>query len=126
MIGVVSRRARPDQSAIAAALAEPWSNGQTEGQITKGDIEADDFGSFRHKVGVVVFAPRFATREVDLLRPQEAPDVLVVHVAEPPARSTERSNWRSPRGRFRVEQRQDPPARFGSILPRGAPFCQSR
>jgi transposase len=24
-----------DQSAVAAALAEPWSNGQTEGQITK-------------------------------------------------------------------------------------------
>lgn len=26
---------RTDQSAVAAALAEPWSNGQTEGQITK-------------------------------------------------------------------------------------------
>jgi transposase len=26
---------RTDQSAVAAALVEPWSNGQTEGQITK-------------------------------------------------------------------------------------------
>jgi transposase len=24
-----------DQSAVAAALTQPWSNGQTEGQITK-------------------------------------------------------------------------------------------
>ena len=26
---------RADESAVAAALVEPWSNGQTEGQITK-------------------------------------------------------------------------------------------
>ena len=26
---------RADQDAVAAALSEPWSNGQTEGQITK-------------------------------------------------------------------------------------------
>jgi hypothetical protein len=26
---------RRDRKAIAAAIAEPWSNGQTEGQITK-------------------------------------------------------------------------------------------
>jgi transposase len=26
---------RADRQAIAAAIAEPWSNGQTEGQITK-------------------------------------------------------------------------------------------
>ena len=26
---------RADQNAVAAAIVEPWSNGQTEGQITK-------------------------------------------------------------------------------------------
>jgi transposase len=30
-----ARGLRDDQSAVAAALSLPWSNGQTEGQITK-------------------------------------------------------------------------------------------
>lgn len=34
-IASFARGLRADQDAVAAALREPWSNGQTEGQITK-------------------------------------------------------------------------------------------
>ncbi len=35
MPGAFSRGLRKDHDALAAALAEPWSNGQTEGQINR-------------------------------------------------------------------------------------------
>jgi len=35
MIAAFARGLRKDQSAAAAALSEPWSNGQTEGQINR-------------------------------------------------------------------------------------------
>lgn len=35
LLGAFSRGLRRDQAAVAAALREPWSNGQTEGQINR-------------------------------------------------------------------------------------------
>ena len=35
MLASFANGLRADEPAVAAALAEPWSNGQTEGQITK-------------------------------------------------------------------------------------------
>lgn len=35
MIASFSRSLRSDQTAVAAALREPWSSGQTEGQINR-------------------------------------------------------------------------------------------
>lgn len=35
LIGSFARGLRKDQAAVAAALREPWSNGQTEGQINR-------------------------------------------------------------------------------------------
>ena len=34
-IGTFARGLRSDQAAVSAALSEPWSNGQTEGQINR-------------------------------------------------------------------------------------------
>jgi len=34
-LGAFARGLRRDQDAVAAALREPWSNGQTEGQINR-------------------------------------------------------------------------------------------
>ncbi len=35
MLGAFARGLRKDCDAVAASLAEPWSNGQTEGQINR-------------------------------------------------------------------------------------------
>lgn len=35
LLGAFARGLRQDQAAVAAALREPWSNGQTEGQINR-------------------------------------------------------------------------------------------
>lgn len=35
LLGAFARGLRRDQAAVAAALREPWSNGQTEGQINR-------------------------------------------------------------------------------------------
>lgn len=35
MLSSFARGLRSDQAAVAAALREPWSNGQTEGQINR-------------------------------------------------------------------------------------------
>ena len=35
LLGSLAKGIRTDFAAVSAALAEPWSNGQTEGQIAK-------------------------------------------------------------------------------------------
>jgi len=35
LLGAFARGLRRDEAAVAAALREPWSNGQTEGQINR-------------------------------------------------------------------------------------------
>jgi transposase len=35
LLGSFAKGLQADEKAVAAALVEPWSNGQTEGQITK-------------------------------------------------------------------------------------------
>ena len=49
------------------------------------EVEPDDVGGLGGELGVAREAPGFAPGEVDPLRPQEAPDVLIADVAELPA-----------------------------------------
>ena len=73
------------------------------------EVEADDVRSLGGKLGVARETPGFAPGEIDPLRPQKAPDVLVADVAEflgeqrhGPARQA--------LGRRPVEQCQDAPS----------------
>jgi hypothetical protein len=54
-----------------------------DGVVGRGHVEADDLGRLGREFGVGADAPRFAAREVYLVRPQEAPDILDVNVAQP-------------------------------------------
>ena len=63
-------------------------------------IEADDFGRLADEIGIGAFAPRFASRKVDFVGPQEPPDILLVHVAKRPGEQPP-SSWPSPAAAWR-------------------------
>ena len=71
-------------------------------------VQADHIGGLGGKVGVVALAPGLAPGEVDLLCPQDAPDLLLVHIAE---FSRQQRPGPAPiaLGRRPVQQRQDAP-----------------
>ena len=50
--------------------------------VRRGDVEADDIGRLGRKRRILALAPGFASRKIDLLRTQEAPDMLYVDIAE--------------------------------------------
>jgi len=82
-------------------------------------IEADDFGRLADEIGIGAFAPRFASRKVDFVGPQEPPDILLVHVAKRPGEQRRRPVGQA-RRRLGVKQRQNTAARLGSVLRRRA------
>src|ERR1700750_2275987 len=45
-------------------------------------VEADDVGGFADKLRVIALAPGLAAGQIDLLRSQETPDILLMNVAE--------------------------------------------
>ena len=55
-----------------------------ERALRRVEVEADDLGRLGHEVGIVADAPRLLAVEVDLLGPQEAPDILIADVAQSP------------------------------------------
>jgi hypothetical protein len=78
------------------------------------EVEPDDVGGLGGELGVARETPGLAPGEVDPLRPQEAPDVLVADIAEflgeqrcGPAGEA--------RGRRPVEQRQNAPTGVRTI-----------
>ena len=74
------------------------------------EVEADDVGGLGGELGVARETPGFAPGEVDPLRPQKAPDVLVADVAE-----------------FLGEQRRGPARRSPrAAAGRAAPGCAER
>lgn len=50
--------------------------------VGRGDVEADDIGCLGSERRIVALAPGFTSRKIDLLRTQEAPDILHVDIAE--------------------------------------------
>ena len=53
-----------------------------DGLRGRGDIEADNVGSFSREVRVVALAPGFAGDQIDLVVAQEPPDILDVNIAQ--------------------------------------------
>jgi len=45
-------------------------------------IKADNIGGFLRKIGVVALAPGLARRQIDLVVPQAAPDILDIDIAQ--------------------------------------------
>src|SRR5215472_13577999 len=45
-------------------------------------VQTDDLCRLGHKLRVVALAPRLASRQIDLLSPQKAPDVLLMHITQ--------------------------------------------
>src|SRR5436190_16679767 len=70
------------------------------------DIEADHIGGFRRELGVVALTPRFASRKIDIVLTQEAPDILNVNVAQALGQQRTRPP-RKPHGRRLVQKRQN-------------------
>ena len=87
---------------------------QHDGVLRRVQVEADDLGRLGDELGIVALAPGFTAGQVDLLPAQEAPDVLVRHIAQRPGQQ-----WRRPAseagGRRLVQLRQDAPARLGRV-----------
>jgi len=82
-------------------------------------VEADDLGRLGDEVGIVADTPRLAAVEVDLLGPQEAPDVLVADIAQrlghESAGPASVTLWRRP-----FQAGQDAAVRHLVVLGRGA------
>src|SRR5271166_4517518 len=57
-------------------------DGEHDRILGRRHVEANDLGRFGHKVGVIALAPGLATRKVDLLSAEKAPDILLMHVAK--------------------------------------------
>src|SRR5579864_8896521 len=88
------------------------------------EIKPDDLGRLRGKLGVLADAPCLAPGQVDLLRPQKAPDILLVHIAQRRG-DQRRSSARSPS----AADRRAPPISDSRSLSCSAappPACRSR
>jgi hypothetical protein len=81
--------------------------------VGRREVQADDVGGFGDQLGVAREAPGLAPGEVDPLRAQEAPDVLIADVAQ---RSGEQrcAPADEARGRWLVEQPQN--AAIGGLV----------
>ena len=62
-------------------------DGEHDGVLGRRHIEPDNLRRIGGKFGIVAEAPRLAPGKVDLLTPQETPDILDIDVAEALARS---------------------------------------
>src|SRR5439155_25702970 len=56
--------------------------------VRRHHVEADNVSRLGDKRRVVALAPGLAAGQIDLLRPQEPPDILLVNVAELDRKST--------------------------------------
>ena len=74
-------------------------------------VEPDHVGGLGDELGIVALAPGFAPGEVDLLRAQEAPDILDIDVAERGRQQRPRPAGIARRRRL-IQQRQDALARL--------------
>src|SRR5829696_6717681 len=86
-----------------------------ESALGRIKIEADDLRGLGDEIGIVALAPGLPPVEVDLLGPQEAPDILVADVAQSPARPAGIALRRRP-----PQRRQNAAVRRLVILGRGA------
>src|SRR4051812_26196420 len=57
-------------------------DGDDQRALGRVEVEPNDLGRLGGKFGIVADAPRFAPGQIDLLRPQKAPDILLVHITE--------------------------------------------
>lgn len=91
-----------------------------ERALRRVEVEADDLGALGHEVGIVALAPGLLAVEVNLLGPQEAPDILVADIAQglghEPARPAH-----VPIRRRLLQHRQDAAVRRLVVLGKGAP-----
>ena len=94
-----------------------------ERTLRRVEIEPDDLGRLGGKLGIVALAPRLAPRKVDLLRPQEAPDILLMHVAERRG-DQRRGPARKARGRRTVENGKDALVGLGGVFALGATLAR--
>ena len=86
-------------------------------------IEPDHVGGLGYELGIVALTPKFAPGEVDLLRAQQAPDMLDIDIAE-------RGRQQRPcpagiaLGRRLIQQRQDALVRLCRVLRLSAPLAR--
>jgi len=88
--------------------------------VGRGEVEPDDLGRLGGERGVLARAPRLAARQVDLLGPQEAPDILHVDIAERFGDQRTAPPREACRGRA-VENRQNALVGLGRIFGLRAP-----
>ena len=81
-------------------------------------VQPDHVGRLGGELGIVALAPGLAPVQVDLLRAQKAPDLLLVHVAQF-GRDQRSGPARKPGRRRAIQNRQDTPAGLDAVLGRG-------
>ena len=87
-------------------------------------VEPDHIGGLGDELGIVALAPGFAPGEVDLLRAQEAPDILDIDIAERCSQQRSRPA-RITLGWGLIQQRQDAlVSRLGRVLRLSAPLAR--
>src|SRR5690242_9775969 len=79
------------------------------------DIETDHIGGLRRERRIVALAPRFAGGKVDLVLPQEPPDVLYVNVGQRRRQQRTRPTGIALRRRL-IQKRQNAPVRRRPVL----------
>jgi hypothetical protein len=89
-------------------------NADDDRVLRRRHVEPDHVGSLGDELGV---APGFAPGEVDLLLAQEAPDLLLMHVAKRFGDQRSRPT-RKTLGRRLIQQRQNAPASLRPVLAR--------
>jgi len=82
--------------------------------VRRVEVEADNLGGLGDKVRIVALTPGLARRKIDLVRAQEAPDVLIRHIAQLARQQRCRPTAVARRRRL-IEQRQDALAGIGSV-----------
>src|SRR5207237_4231364 len=87
---------------------------QHDGILRRVEVEADNLGGLGDKVRIVALTPGLARRKIDLVRAQEAPDVLIRHIAQLARQQRCRPTAVARRRRL-IEQRQDALAGIGSV-----------
>jgi len=120
-VQLTEHRAAGGQLAIALGALELLDKGllvdrEDNRVLRRRHIQAYDLDGLGHKLEGVVFAPGFATRQIDLLRLKKAPNMLLVNIAQR-TRQQRRDPFRVAIGRRLIEQGRDTlmlgPAVFG-------------
>ena len=91
--------------------------GEHDGVVGRGHIERNTLGRLGREFGIVADAPGFASREINLVRAQEAPDILNVNVAERLGDQRTAPVGAAVR-RSRIKHGQDAPAPYFASVPR--------